>query len=244
MVPSGLEEIEAPPMDLFRLGQEVHVWCFDVQKYAVQHFLKILSNAERERAERFQSADSRVNFIVSHGLLRSLLGGYLMSAPEGLDFRENAWGKPFLSEEPSLHFNLSHAGGCGMIGIRWGRPLGVDLEEVRELEDMENVARLIFTGKEFDFWKALDPTKRKRLFFSGWTRKEAFVKAMGRGLSYSLQEFEVFPPETACVQFSGETWGGETWTLRDLSLGTRYVGAICLEGDMSGVEVRDVGGIL
>jgi 4'-phosphopantetheinyl transferase len=147
----------------------------------------LLCADERHRARRFAFARERRRYIVARARLRQLLGERLGAAPEALQFVYNPHGKPALQRRPGqrdLRFNLSHCGGVAAYAFAEGREVGVDVEREREIEDAEAIAERCFSPAERDACRALG-------FLYCWTRKEAFVKALGSGLSSPLPELDV-----------------------------------------------------
>jgi len=151
---------------------------------------RVISREERARAERFRFGALRRRHVVSRGLLRMVLGEVLDQPPEGVKLVREAHGKPAMASG-GLGFNLSHSGDDLLIGLVGEGRLGVDLERVRSFSDLEALARRTFAEEEIAELLALPPDMRARAFFRGWTRKEAFIKAVGGGLSIPLTSFAV-----------------------------------------------------
>jgi len=139
----------------------------------------VLSPTERVRAARFVFERDRRVFVMSHAALRGILAAYCGVKPEGLRFRRGARG------------NLSHCDGFCLVGVARGPAIGVDVERVRPMDDMPQLTRQCFSAAEQQEFDAVAPHDRERAFFNGWTRKEAFIKAVGDGLSYPLENFDV-----------------------------------------------------
>jgi 4'-phosphopantetheinyl transferase len=152
-----------------------------------------LSPAERERAARFHFEVDRRRFVAAHGMLRSLLGHQLGLRPAELSIEADHYGKPRLGAHlgSDLRFNVSHAAGRALYGLMSGKEIGVDAEDVRPLKDMEALAREVFSYGELAEWISVPIERRVDAFFCGWTRKEAFMKALGRGLNFPLSAFDV-----------------------------------------------------
>ena len=152
----------------------------------------LLSPAERVRAARFAFDRDRRTYVMSHGILRRVLGTVCRANPSRLRFRQGPRGKPYLVDAPpGLQFNLSHTEGFCLVGVTRGAAIGVDVERVRATDDMSQLVRHCFSPAEQRAFDAVPPADRCRAFFKGWTRKEAFIKAIGDGLSYPLQDFDV-----------------------------------------------------
>jgi 4'-phosphopantetheinyl transferase len=158
----------------------------------VRQMFGLLSPTERVRAARFAFDRDRRTFVLSHGILRSLLAAFCRRDPASLRFRQGLRGKPYLVDAPAgLQFNLSHCEGFCLVGVCRGPAIGVDIERVRETDDMRQLVRQCFSLAERREFAALAPADRVAGFFNGWTRKEAFIKAVGDGLSYPLEKFDV-----------------------------------------------------
>ncbi|HET7695296.1 MAG TPA: 4'-phosphopantetheinyl transferase superfamily protein [Vicinamibacterales bacterium] len=158
----------------------------------VRRMYALLSPAERVRAARFAFDRDRRTFVMSHGILRRVLGMVCHQNPAQLRFRQGLRGKPYLVDAPpGLQFNLSHTEGFCLVGVTRGAAIGVDVERVRATDDMAELVRQCFSPAEQRAFDTLPPAERCRGFFKGWTRKEAFIKALGDGLSYPLENFDV-----------------------------------------------------
>ncbi|WP_162180419.1 4'-phosphopantetheinyl transferase family protein [Methylocapsa aurea] len=153
--------------------------------------MSLLSQDERDRADRFHFAVDRTRFILARAALRTLVGQAAGQAPEEIEFSTGPYGKPGLKGRPDLHFNVSHSGALALIGISSERPIGVDIEIIRENMDELALARTFFCEDEFAFLSALDAPARLRAFYKIWTCKEAVLKAFGVGISTNLKDFSV-----------------------------------------------------
>jgi len=164
----------------------------DIGAEAADASASLLSREERERAARFAADRERRRFTVARARLRQLLGERLGAAPEAIELTYAANGKPRLHPRhgSDLRFNVSHYEDVAAYAFANGREVGVDIEGVRSLADADAVAALAFAPREHRAYLALDPEQRPRAFFNCWTRKEAFVKALGAGLRYPLHRFD------------------------------------------------------
>jgi 4'-phosphopantetheinyl transferase len=214
---------------------DVHVWAAELDRPTVEvHRLAAsLSADEVIRAVRFRSGRDRGRFIVGRGFLRDVLARYCGAAPGQLEFRYGAHGKPWLPDARGLRFNLSHAGGRALCAVTRGRELGVDIERVRELDGLDGLSASVFSLGELQAWRSLHPRERPAAFFRCWTRKEAFVKAVGEGLSCALTTFDVTsapgePPRLLPVM--GDRGRAGRFGLHDLEMGEEHVAALAVEG--------------
>jgi 4'-phosphopantetheinyl transferase len=167
---------------------ELHVWAVPLTGDPEQLGAH-LSKAENQRLSRFHFADHRRRYQIGHGALRAILAGYLGCGPADVEFASGPRGKPYLAG-PGPHFNLSHSGKLALIGIA-NFELGLDLEKVRRLDSLTEIARKHFSASEFAALDALQGDARELAFYRCWTRKEAYIKAVGEGLSMPLDIFDV-----------------------------------------------------
>ncbi len=228
----------APPEALDLAARDVHVWkaSVDLSPLSVQGLARTLSEDERARAGRFSFEQDRRRFIARRGVLRAILGRYLRMAPWALEFRYGPYGKPALSSAAggsALRFNVSHADGVALYGVTSGREMGIDLERVRSDFPGEGIAERFFSHAEAERLRTLSRGSRPMAFFTCWTRKEAYVKAKGEGLSALLDQFDVSlgPGDPAVlVSTAGDPQEAARWSLQDLPAGPGYVAAVAVEG--------------
>lgn len=219
-------------------ADEAHLWCssLDLPPASVQALERTLSPDEMARAGRYRFARDRRHFIAARGLLRSLLGGYLDLDPAAVRFQYNEWGKPASAVpggDRAIHFNLSHSGGLVLYGVSWGREVGVDLEIARDDIAASGVAERFFSPRESAALYALPAPARCAAFFRCWTRKEAYIKARGEGLSIPLDSFDVSlsPDEPAALLSSSDGPAEcERWSLFDVDPAPGYAAALAVEG--------------
>lgn len=213
---------------------EVHLWSVSLEiSEAIQAALTaILSDDEQRRASRFLFEDDRRRFTACRGRLRRLLAKYMHTPPERLEFAYSGLGKPTLATgagDPPLHFNVSHSGELALIAITREGELGADVERRRELRDMQGLAERFFSQAESSGLLALDPKSQPSAFFQIWTRKEAILKATGKGLTFPLNRLTVTfgentPPKL--LQLGDNPEEARCWTLQALSPAPDYVAAI------------------
>ena len=213
-------------------SDEVHCWRvrLDVSPETSAGLYATLTDDERHRGARLRFERDRQRFIVARGVLRELLGRYLGCDPGRIRFVFNPFGKPALSPEcgGGLTFNLSHSGDLALIAIAAGAEVGVDLEYIRARPDHADVARQFFSGVEVAALSRLPRQAYAQAFFSCWTKKEAYVKARGEGLSIPLTSFTV--PLTAAAGHVHEILPARRWSLCTLRPASGYIGALAIEG--------------
>jgi 4'-phosphopantetheinyl transferase len=218
---------------------EVHVWraALDRPPRAIEAFHRTLASDERRRAVRLLHALHRRRFIVARGCLRAILSRYLDLTPERVLFDYGAHGKPAIdpAQMPGapLHFNLTHCGDLALVAVTRVGHTGIDLEELQADFPVQQVARRFFAPGEVARLGQLAPQQRGTAFFRCWTRKEAFVKANGLGLSLPLDRFEVSLEPGAPAALLHTDWDvGEAarLTLHALPAGPRHVAALAVRG--------------
>jgi 4'-phosphopantetheinyl transferase len=219
-------------------ADEAHVWraSLDQTPADVERFSQHLSEDEMARAARFRFPQHRDHFIVARGLLRLIIGRYLQVAPTSLVFSYSPYGKPELAgdfENGDLCFNLSHSHELVLYALTRRRAVGVDVERLRPDVVGEGIAERFFSTTEVKALRALPELSQVEAFFNCWTRKEAYIKAIGEGLSHPLDQFDVSlaPGEPAALLGTrGAPQEIERWSLFDLAPGAGYAAALVVEG--------------
>jgi 4'-phosphopantetheinyl transferase len=219
--------------DLLLLPGEIQVWSarLDCAGPLLERLAATLSVDETARANRFFFERDRNAFIVARGTLRQLLASYLHRAPTDLQFAYQPRGKPSLapsSEDTPLEFNIAHSHGLALLAFCLGSSLGVDVEFVRPDIASEEIAGRYFAPQEVAELGSLPPSQRPEGFFCGWTRKEAYVKALGDGLQIPLASFRVSltPSQPAVLECANSG----RWSLHSLSPASDFAGALVAEG--------------
>lgn len=225
-----------PPFDLE--PGEVHVWLADLDAppHASAAYRSLLDAAESERAGRLRFEHLRLRFICGRGILRQLLGRYLGMAPAALTFRYGSYGKPELAATPSarrLAFNLAHTQNLAVYAFALAPRIGVDVEQVREVHDRHQIVERFFSLRERQAIAALPDSEREEAFFLCWTRKEAYLKALGAGITCPLDRFSVSltPGEPAVLlESAAEEQANGDWTLLAFTPTTEHRAAVAVEG--------------
>lgn len=177
-----------------------------------------------------------MRFIVARAMMRAILGRYLKLSPEELRFDYSFYGKPTLAGDFGAHtlcFNLSHSNGLSLLAVTLGRRIGIDLEYVRAEMASEEIAERLFSTGEVRALRQLPRERQTEAFFNCWTRKEAYIKAIGEGLSFPLDRFTVslLPGHSAALLDVLENpQECARWSLQELSPGSGYVAAVAVEG--------------
>jgi 4'-phosphopantetheinyl transferase len=223
------------PDSIAMCRDEVHVWriALDPPPSLAGRFEAVLSPDERARADRFRMARDRARFVVGRGWLRTILGRYLGAEPGRLAFRYGPQGKPALEGDDMARFNLAHSHDLALLAVAEGRELGIDLEQIRPMADAERIIERFFSMRERAAFLGLPGPDRPVAFFRGWTRKEAYLKAIGLGFSMPLDRFDVTlaPGEPArLLHVEGRPEEPGRWTLHDLDPGPGFLAALAVEG--------------
>lgn len=203
----------------------------------------LLCEQERRRADRFAFDRDRDRFVVAHGGLRWVLSLYAQVPGQDLEFSSAPGGKPRLVTPGELRFNLSHSEETALLAVAWGREVGVDVEAVRVIEDLDDLATTCFSRAERRALAEVPETSRLEAFFDGWTRKEAFLKLLGDGLARPLGSFDVTlaPGEPVrLLRVEGARAGD--WTLHAIDAGSGFRAALALAGPATPIRLRDWGG--
>jgi medium-chain acyl-[acyl-carrier-protein] hydrolase len=213
---------------------EVHVWRVPLEQptNCLAALRQTLSTDELQRSERFYFEKDRKHFLAGRGILRMLLARYLDRDPAQLAFSYNPQGKPALAGPSELAFNLAHSHGLALVAVTRRREVGVDLELIRPEFAGEQVAERFFSPVEVAALSTLEASRRQEAFFACWTRKEAYLKATGKGLSLALDSFDVsvVPGEAALLGTRHDPAAVRRWSMRDLDPGPGYAGAVAAEG--------------
>jgi 4'-phosphopantetheinyl transferase len=215
---------------------EVRVWLagLDPGVAVVDGLVAVLSADERERAARFHFRRDAMRWIVARATLREILGACLQLEPAAVAFTYGKKGKPALTGSPApadLEFSVSHSSDLAAYAVTAGAPVGVDVERLRAVDQMETIAERTFSRRECAVLRGLPGALRPTGFFNCWTRKEAYIKALGEGLSYPLDRFSVSlaPDAPARLESVDDAPAHvENWTLEALPVPAGFAGAVVM----------------
>ena len=234
----------SPLVVLDLASHQVDIWRarLDLPTDSLKTLVTTLSVDEIQRADRFSIQEDKIRFIAAHGCLRDILARYHYWEPGQLNFSTNDYGKPTLSTDSSerrMDFNLSHSNDFALVAVTSERKVGVDLERIRQGISAQVIARQYFSPSEFSELMALPSEQREIGFFNCWTRKEAYIKAQGLGLSLPLESFDVSlgPNEPVILRATRpDPQEAARWTLLGLEVSPDYAAALAVEGQ--GLEFR------
>ena len=228
---------QSKPADLKLSENQVHVWLaeLDLPTSQIEKLAQTLSPDEEERANRFYFERDRKHFIAGRGILRGILGKYLDLDPAEIRFCYTSRGKPGLANTAqTLYFNLSHSQGLALYGVSRDFNLGIDLEYMRPMSDIEQLAKRFFSPGEYTAIASLPDDEKQRAFFQAWTCKEAYLKATGDGLAGGLAEVEVslIPGEGArLIRIAGNPQAALSWSLAQIIPAPDYMAAVAVAGE-------------
>jgi len=191
------------------------------------HYLSLLDANELAVTERFKFAQVRDNYIVAHGLLRETLANYINESAVQLKFSKTEFGKPFLADYPELSFNLSHSDDSLALAIAQQCQLGIDIEYYKPRDTWAGLVKKCFSIEEADYWHGLDKSEQGLAFYQFWVRKEAFVKADGKGITLGLNQCVINPADLNGFLRVPEACGAaEKWRIDAFSLSEEVIGAV------------------
>lgn len=215
---------------------EVHVWAASLEQPAASEraLESLLSRQELDRAARFHNEGDRRRYAVAHGILRCVLAGYRQSDPRALRFTIANNGKPALSDErgpTALRFNLSHTEDMALIAVTLGREIGVDVERVRPISELDSIVESYFTSRERATLRTMENTARRDAFYRCWTRKESYAKASGAELPVAMRGFDTMVSSgPADLPALGAPHDVSGWNLCELRPADGYIGAVAIDG--------------
>jgi 4'-phosphopantetheinyl transferase len=219
------------------LPGHLHIWRVpqDVNEAVLARYWPILDPKEQMRANRFYFVRDKNRYVVSRAVLRLVIGRYLAQPPKQIRFTYTEHGKPALASVNSerLQFNVSHSGGLAMMAFCLDAEVGIDVEQRRPLDDGEQIAKRFFSAAEVAVFMSLPSEQRVEAFFNCWTRKEAYIKAIGEGLSCPLNVFDVTlaPGDAArIVHIRGSEAAAVEWSMFSLRPDEGFETAVAIPG--------------
>jgi 4'-phosphopantetheinyl transferase len=230
----------AAPRHLVRRSGEVHIWraFMDEPSVGIPALEDFLDEEERERAARFFFAEDRRRYEVAHHVTREVLSRYLESPPGRVGIMKDLWGRPKLGGESAVggvQFSMSRSRNLVLIAVAWNREVGIDVEYIAPDPIDTSIARRWFSEKEVAILRGLDEERRSEAFFWLWVRKEACLKAAGRGLSVPLDSVDASPENTDFIEMAA-CGNPVQWSSITFKPETAYAAALCTTRD--GFQVR------
>lgn len=220
------------PLTIPKLSaHEIHIWKaeLDIDDTAREKLFALLSATEKARAARFKFPIHRERYIVSQGNLRKILSCYLAIAPEDIQFSQGAHGKPYATSEKNIYFNLSNSQNLALYAVLLDQEVGIDLEYFRDKVSYTELTERFFSTEEKNYFSKLPAEQQKEAFFRLWTSKEAFIKAVGEGLSFPLEDFTIDIEKPKIVTIKGDNALANTWHLKLFTPAEHYVAAVACQ---------------
>ena len=225
---------------LFKKG-DIHIWSSPISPWRtlVEELKTLLSKEEILRSENLVFRERREDYIISRGLLRKILAQYLDQAPDRISIKINPSGKPFLPNS-AYNFNLSHSKDFFLCGITQHTPIGVDLQHIYPISNMDTLMRSYFSPEEQQIIKDAAENQIKDLFFLIWTAKEAFLKGTGEGFRRSSNNFTVCQKDNGLLSFMVKEGPfpdlSRDWNIQEIQLSPEYKAALAIKGEIVHLE--------
>lgn len=217
------------------IGNEIHIYRSSLETTSdkIKDYESFLSADELYKANRYKFEKDRVHYITGRALLRNILSRYLNQFPGEIVFSYLDKGKPFI-KDTEVKFNLAHSGGRAVYAVANNIDIGIDIEFMRELPDALQIAKRFFSEKEVDEFSEIREVDIRTAFFNCWTRKEAFIKAVGEGLSYPLKDFSVTlkpgdKPEILWIKDKAEEV--KYWSLINIDTDENYISSLAVKAE-------------
>ena len=208
---------------------EIKLWHGNIAESEADHeqYWHILDQTEQQHASAFQNEQLYRCYVEIHARLRILLGGVVGETPERLRIHKTEYGKPYLADYPKMAFNLSHTANTMAVAIAYDCELGVDIESCRPRLNLAALVNKCFADEEKNYWQQLPEPHKMQAFYRFWTRKEAFVKATGRGIALGLKQCVVNPENPAeFLRIPGGYGKSSEWLIQDIAMGDFICGAL------------------
>jgi 4'-phosphopantetheinyl transferase len=227
-----------PPSKVYLLPNEVHVWraSLQVPNFVLDKYSQLLSDDELSRRDRFHFEKDRRRYSFGRGVLRFILGIYLGADPKDVDFSYGDYGKPFLDSalyDIPIHFNHAHSNDLSLYAFSLSRSVGIDVEYMRPIPDYDKISENNFSLGENAILQKLPENLKQEAFYNIWTRKEAYIKAVGCGLTIPLNTFEVSVISSEPVRLKSTDCSYEKayrWRMESFNPSKGYAAAIVVEG--------------
>lgn len=221
----------------------IEVWHgnINVADAAYRSYWRVLDSDEQARAGKFKNDLLRRRYVEVHGRLRKLLARILNEAPEKINIKTAEHGKPYLVDTPELVFNLSHSADLMVIAVGRNCQLGVDIEICKPKSSFTGLVDKCFAKEEIAYWSKFSEAQQVVEFYHFWTRKEAFVKATGRGISLGLSLCVINPENpTRFLRVPKDCGEASSWYAQDLELGLDVCSALVTDKDIAEVQITEL----
>lgn len=217
---------------------EIHVWRLSIPNLLPQlnQYWQLLNSSEQRQAKKFIHTKHQNRFIIIHGILRKILANYLKIEPITINFTNNEFGKPSLSSHETLNFNISHSNDVALLAFTKNHPIGIDVEFNRQNVEIAEIATRFFTPEEANTINNLPVELQLEHFFTYWTCKEAFIKAIGKGLSYALNKFKV-DIKNFKIYTDDPEYKNINWSVLKLDTFPQYSAAVATSYDINTIKL-------
>lgn len=229
--------------ETLRLSKDyIDVWLYDLRKLSsnTKQFYVLLSNDEQARADKLKIENKQQQYIITRGALRQRLATLTHGNPEDFIFKTLEYGKPVLNNNPDfkdLQFNVSHSYNFALIAVSLTNNMGVDIEKISNDSDHQALVTRFFSEIEQTEFQTIADINKVKAFYACWTRKEAFIKAIGDGITYRLNSFDVtIDPEIQISKINPHEPISEIWYAQDLPVNNDYIA--CVVSNISDIKVR------
>lgn len=216
------------------MKHEVEIWQAWVEdaKPFIKPLTAFLSQEEKARGRRLVNPEHSQRFFLAHAILRDVLSHYIALTPDAIHFSKGAHGKPYIKDS-DFQFNLTHSNECVLVAVTQGMEVGIDVEFLEKTHRFDDLIQRFFSQEEQQEYHLYTSEAERRLaFYRGWTRKEAYLKATGLGLSYPLNQFAVsLAPNDphALLHVEGDTTVNQKWTLCSFNVNINYLASIAVK---------------
>lgn len=229
------------PKTLELSDSKIDVWSVNINNYTNKLFdyWELLSSSEKEKADRFRFEKDKNCYVIARGLLRILLSRYLNIKSQKINFRYAEKGKPYLEHPSNIKFNLSHSKNYIVLAFTKNIELGIDVEYAKNNLEILQVAESFFSKQEIKALKSVQSIYRLSAFYNCWTRKEAFIKATGDGLSFPLNQFTVSLESSESAELIETLWDNkekDLWSLETFTPQKDYIGAVASRNKIKGIN--------
>ncbi len=217
----------------------IEIWHgnINVADAAYRSYWRVLDSDEQARAGKFKNDSLRRRYVEVHGRLRKLLALIVNEPPEKINIKTAEHGKPYLVDTPELVFNLSHSADLMVIAVGRNCQLGVDIEICKAKSSFTGLVDKCFAKEEIAYWSKFPEAQQVIEFYRFWTRKEAFVKATGRGIALGLKQCVIDPEKPAgFLRVPTDCGSASMWHVQDMDLGPGVCSAIVTDKDIVGIE--------
>lgn len=235
-----------PPANRSECGDDIHIWraSLELPELLLGKLSSYLSRDEEERSSRYKFQVDKDRFVGARGILRAILSPYVDADPRSVEFEYGNHGKPAVKRAGlELRFNVAHSHDLALYAIASKREIGVDVEHVRSVTDADEIVERYFTSAENAVYRALSKNQRPEAFFRIWTLKEAYLKALGSGLTQRpLNSFEISLPETrppGTPQLERISRRNGSWSFYTLTPRRGYVAAVAVDGPIRSIRFWD-----